>query len=441
MAKWRSSAAYRIAFTYSTAFALAILVLGAAVYFAADAEFRSQRDSAIAEESEELRDEVDSVQLRREIAERESDHPTAALGFALFDPAGRRVAGSLVTQRPAIGWSTITFIDPAEGPDAARALTVALRDGSRLVVAADSEMIETIDATILELFAGGFVAVLLVGIVGALLLGAYLRQRLERISGTAHAVIAGDLTRRVPVAARDDEFDEVGRALNTMLDRTAQLMENLRQVSSDVAHDLRTPLLRLRGQLEQVGTVEGAAERAIAQGDAVLALFTAILRIAEVESGGLVASFAPIDLSALVADVTADYLPVMIDSGHALGWSVAPDVWVRGHRELLAQAIGNLLDNVRVHTPACTSAHCTLAADGANAHLTVFDDGPGVRAADRQRILQRFARAEASRTLPGNGLGLSLVAAVATAHGGSTLVGEDDLSGLRLTLTLPRVLP
>jgi signal transduction histidine kinase len=222
-----------------------------------------------------------------------------------------------------------------------------------------------------------------------------------------------------------------------MLDRITQLMENLRQVSSDVAHDLRTPLLRLRNQLEQVGTVEGAARRAIEQGDALLALFASILRIAEIESGALTWSFVPTDISALARDMAESYAPALFDGGRVLTWTIDADVLVVGDRTLLAQAIINLLDNAGRHTPPGTNIELVLSCDARLAFLSIADNGPGVAHADRERILQRFVRGEASRTTPGNGLGLSLVSAVAAAHGGGVAVNDNE-PGFRLLLTLPR---
>lgn len=439
MASLRSSAAYRIAFTYAAALAAAILVLGIAVYFAADAEFRHQRDERIAAELSDLAQEPDGTAgLKDEIAERERGSTTESFVYALFDSAGKRIAGRMDTTRPAPGFSMIVFRDPVEGPDNARAKALDLPGRGRLVVAIDSEAVEAIDATILELFGIAFAVVLLVGLAGALLLGRYLRQRLGVISRTANAIVGGDLDKRMPVSVYGDEFDAVALALNAMLDRIAGLMDNLRQVSSDVAHDLRTPLLRLRGQLEQVGKVDGAAERALEQGDALLALFSSILRISEVEGGGLEQSFARVDLSALVDDVGDSFLPALSDSGHHLAWKVERGVMVWGDRELLAQAIANLLDNARVHTPMDTRVMLTLAADAAQARISVEDDGPGVPAAELPAILQRFYRGEASRTTPGNGLGLSLVAAVASAHGGGADTGGAS-TGLRVTITIPRI--
>lgn len=438
MIKLRVSAAYRIAFTYAAAFAAATLALGIAVYFAADAEFRHQRDGRISAELADLVLEPGGVAgLAKEIAERERGRTTESFGYALFDARGRRIAGRMDAARPALGFSMIVFQDADEGPDRARAKAVDVADGTRLVVAVDSEAIEAIDATILTLFGIAFVVVLLVGVAGALLLGRYLRQRLAGISRTANAIVTGDLHQRMPVSANRDEFDAVALALNAMLDRIAGLMDNLRQVSSDVAHDLRTPLLRLRGQLEEVGRVEGAAARAIEQGDALLALFGAILRIAEVEGGGLEQSFAQVDLSALVADVGDSFLPALSDSGHHLDCVVSPGIVVRGNRELLAQAIANLLDNVRAHTPAGTRVMLGLQTGDGDTRIVVADDGPGVADGERGAILRRFFRGEASRTTPGNGLGLSLVAAVAVAHGGTVAIG-DAAPGLIVTILLPK---
>lgn len=434
------SAAYRIAFIYSAALATAILLLGIAVYFAADAEFRRARDRAIADEVTALLHEGSGGHLADEVRERERAKATDSFGYALFDPAGHRIAGSLDTRRPQPGYGFITFHDPYEGADTARSETIALADGSRLVVAVDSEMIEEINRTILVIFAIAFAVVIVVGIVGALFLGSYLRGRLNSIGGTARAIMTGDFQQRVPIGSRGDEFDEVGVAINAMLDRIAALMENLRQVSSDVAHDLRTPLLRLRGQLERVGTVDGAAARAIEQGDELLMLFNAILRITEVEGGGLAQTFAPVNLTTLTEDVVESFLPAVLDSGRTLATQVDTDLFTLGDRELLAQALANLLDNAIVHTPPGTHVLVALERDGESVRLTVSDDGPGIAPADRAKLTQRFFRAEASRTTPGNGLGLSLVTAVAGAHRGDLCIGEEP-GGLRVIIRLPRRQP
>jgi signal transduction histidine kinase len=434
------SAAYRIAVTYAAAFALATIFLGIAVYFAADAAFRGQRDHAIAEELAELSEEGGRRGLMQEIREREANRTTAGFGYALFDPSGRQIAGTLTTARPVLGFSDVTFLDPIEGPDTARVKAADLHDGSRLLVGIDTETLENIDRTIFAIFAVAFLGVLLFGAVGAILLGRYLRLRLAAISTTAGSIVAGDISRRMPISPRGDEFDIAAKALNAMLDRIAALMDNLRQVSSDVAHDLRTPLVRLRNQLEQVGHVDGAAERALELGDELLRLFSAILRIAEVEGGGLDQDFAPVDLSGLVADIADGFAPALADTDHRLEWRVAPNVAISGNRDLLAQALANLLDNFRVHTPAGTQADLVLDAGEREARIVLADDGRGVPEEEREAILRRFYRTEASRTTPGNGLGLSLVAAVAGIHGGSVRI-SDNGPGLKVIITLPRTFP
>ena len=431
------SAAYRIAFAYSAAFALAILLLGTAVYLAADHEFRGQRDVAISAEAARVAGLGDPAAMARDVELRSRTRGREAFLYALFDPRGRRVAGQLDAVAPAPGRADVVFRDERDPADVARAATVALAAGWRLTVGVDGEPVERVNETILMLFGIAFAAVIAVGIAGALLLGGYLRRRLSSISGTAAAIVDGDLFRRVPMSERGDEFDEVGRAVNLMLDRIGRLMESLRQVSADVAHDLRTPLVRLRAQLALVGQEEGAAERALAQGDALLALFAAVLRIAEVEGGTAVAN-ASVDLGGIALGLAETYQPAFADAGQALQWVIAPDGLVRGDDQLLAQALVNLLDNARIHTPPGTHVRIELSTDGEQVRLSVIDDGPGVPAGDRGRILERFARGEASRTTPGHGLGLSLVDAIAAAHGGGVEV-SDAAPGLRVTITLPRI--
>ncbi|HEU4961882.1 MAG TPA: ATP-binding protein [Sphingomonas sp.] len=447
MIRLMRSAAYRIAFTYSAGFALAIVLLGAIVYVAADANFRRQQDSGIAAETRDL---VTSYRaeglgdLVEAIGAREQSSATNGYGYALFDARGRRIAGRLATGRPGAGFADIVFVDPREGPDPARALATDLPGGYRLVVAQDAEDIERLDRTILSLFGIAFGTIVVLGIGTALLLGGYLRARLGRLSAPARAIVAGDLDRRMPVGARADEFDQLALALNAMLDRIAQLLENLRQVSSDVAHDLRTPLARLRNQLEEAleGPRDPAAyrsglEQAITRSDELLKLFAAILRISEVEAGALKRTFGPVDITDLVRDLCDSYAPAIADGGRTLACDVADGLVLRGDRELLAQALINLLDNAQNHTPAGTTIHVAAVAGGETIRLTVADDGPGVAPADRARIVHRFARLDNSRGTPGHGLGLNLVVAVAQAHGGDVAI-DDNRPGLIVTIALPR---
>lgn len=241
----------------------------------------------------------------------------------------------------------------------------------------------------------------------------------------------------------DDEFDRLATVLNAMLDRIGALIGNLRQVSSDIAHDLRTPLTRLRAEAERAaGEWDGSEiararlHKVVAQADEVLEIFAALLRISEIEAGGGRRGFGPLDLSTLVEEMSESYEPALRDGGRQLRWTVVPGVTITGDRQLLAQAIVNLIENAATHTPPGTMVEVMLdhAPDGIR--LSVRDDGPGIAMADRERVLQRFTRLDASRATPGHGLGLSLVTAIAGMHA-MDLRLEDAAPGLRVVLHLP----
>jgi signal transduction histidine kinase len=443
MARLPRSAAYRIAFVYSAAFAFAVLLSGIVLFLAIHVAFTRELDATVKDEASVLTAEYRSDgegELADAIAQREASSSRDRLLYAVFGADGRRIHGSLDTGFPPLGLHDLTFIDPREGPDRARGIAVDLAGGRRLLVAADRERIEQVDRTIVSIFASAFLLVLLLGAGGALLLGSYLRRRLGAISDAAEAIVRIDMRRRMPVGARGDEFDRLARSLNLMLDRIDGLIENVRQVSGDIAHDLRTPLARLRNQLEKglANGLDSQARRdvlddAIRRVDEVLALFSAILRISEVESGRIRRTFAPVDLSALVADVCESYSPALLDAGRILTCSIQPGLEISGDRELIAQAVINLLENAQGHTPVGTAIGVSLSAAPDTIRLAVADDGPGIPDEDKERIIQRFVRLDPSRSAPGHGLGLNLVAAVARLHE-ARLGFEDNKPGLRAVL-------
>jgi len=351
------SAARRIALVGFLTYAATMLLLGLAVYWATHAAFARQIDSNIEHATKALLAEYrdDGVRgLAEAVAGQQGPGPIA-LGTALFAPNGHRIAGNLDTRAPALGWHRIVFLDPVEGLDPARAQTTALNGGYRLVVAADLESLESIDNIILGLFAAALIVILLVGLGGALLLSRYLRRRLGNIETTAAAIMAGDMGQRAMEGTAGDEFDRVAGSLNAMLDRIAALVANLRQVSADIAHDLRTPLTALRNQLEMMRRHGGAGsaeqvDEAVERAEDLLSLFNAILRISEVEEGNIRKAFAPVDLSALAADLGDTLSLLASDGGRVLDTAIALDVVVTGDRELLAQAIINLVENALHHT-------------------------------------------------------------------------------------------
>lgn len=426
------SAANRIAWVAFLAYAGAMLVLGVAVYFAMHTAFSRQIDTTIEQTSSSLLEEYrdDGIRGLSEAINQLHGPGPISLGTALFGPDGQRMAGNLKTKMLAPGWQRIVFTDPLEGPDLARAKVTSLSGGYRVVVAADLESLEAIDRTIFGMFGVALAALLLLGLAGALSLAAYLRRRLAGIESTAAAIAGGDLGRRATVGATGDEFDRVAASLNAMLDRIAGLIANLQQVTGDLAHDLRTPLSRLRNQLERLSGSGHDAERealvegAVMQADDVLALFDAILRISEVEEGSLKRVFSLINLSDLVAELGETLAPLAEDAGRSLQVTIGPDLRVQGDRELLAQAIINLVENALRHTPEGAAIQLQAKANDVGAIVSVRDNGQGIPTAEGERVQERFVRLEAARATPGHGLGLSLVRAIAEAHGASLTLGN-----------------
>jgi signal transduction histidine kinase len=442
MRKWRSSAAYKIAFMNFGAYAVGLALLGAIVFAVMHIAFTRQLDSMVSDEAQTLVDEFHSGgdgELAEAIAVREASSSPTHMMYGVYAPDGRRIHGSFPASRPESGLHPIAFQDNSEGPDKARARVVDLSPTERLVVAVDSDWLEAIERIMIVIFSIAFAGACALGFVGAVALGSYLKRRLHSITESAEAIIGGDIRKRMPVTQRRDEFDRLAITLNRMLDRIEGLLESLRQVSNDIAHDLRTPLARLRHNLE-LGSVDGADAvigNAIQQVDEVLALFAAILRLAEVESGETKRFFVAVDVTALMTELAESYAPVFEDQSRTLIWAIEPALSVEGDRELLAQAVVNLLENAQRHTPQGTVVRLTAASAGSRIGLQVADNGPGVPKSDLNRVTKRFARLETSRNSAGYGLGLSLVTAVARLHGGQ-LELRNLAPGLSATIELPR---
>jgi hypothetical protein len=437
-----SSTAFRSAAFFSMAFTVLMLVLGTGMYWAVRRELAYELDQrVITERAAILREAADSGGLARTIRLRAAQE-RSDMRYALLDAGGREVAGQPIAAVPPAGWSSMNFPKKSGRPDDTRAFASRTADGGLLIVGSDPEAIEKLDERMVPLFAAAFGLIVAIGVAGAFLLGRGLQRRLDTINRTAEAIIAGDLTQRMPMRGSGDEFDRLSTTLNAMLDRIDGLLGNLRQVSGDIAHDLRTPLTRLRQKLElaaggpdEPAPLKGAVHEAIEQTDDMLALFAGILGISEIEAGGAGVRMARVDLSALVTDLADSYLPSAEDGGRVLSRDIAPGIFIEGNRELLAQAGVNLLDNALRHTPAGTAIGISLAARGDDVVLAVSDRGPGIPAAERERMFTRFTRLESSRSTPGHGLGLSLVAAIARAHGGSATL-DDHHPGAIAMITL-----
>jgi signal transduction histidine kinase len=283
---------------------------------------------------------------------------------------------------------------------------------------------------------------LALGLAGGLIMTRNMLRRVEAVNRTSASIIEGDFSERVPLTGSGDEFDQLAANLNAMLDQIERLMTGMRQVTDNIAHDLRTPLSRMRSRLEVTLLERPDATRyaealgqTIAEADQLLGTFNALLSIAEAEAGSRRETMAVVDLGEIARSVAELYEPVADEKGLTLIVEIAPWLPVRGDRHLLSQAIANLLDNALKYT-AQGSVTLRVRRVGDQVRAEIADTGPGVPPERRAAVFDRFVRLEGSRSTPGNGLGLSLVRAVAKLHGGEVHL-EDNSPGLRAVFTLP----
>jgi signal transduction histidine kinase len=432
------STTLRLAALYTVAFALAVVVLGAITVVSTREALSKQFDARITAESAALVQEYRSEGLGGVVeAVRERDRTPGAVDYGLQGPSGEALAGRLAASRSPLGWSVVRTDPKAE---AVRVLTVGLPDGHRLLVGDEEERIEALDGALLRGFAGAFVGVVVLGVAGGYALNRDVHRRLSAISGTAEAIIDGDMARRVPVRGSNDDLDRLALTFNRMLDRIAGLMESLKQVSNDIAHDMRTPLTRLRQKLES-GLTEpqeraAALEGALGDLDSILDTFAGLLRIAQIESGARRAAFRPSDLSAIGHTVVEAFAPSAEDAQQTLRLEGDASVPVVGDPELLTQMLVNLVENALRHAGPGADIRVAAARGESAATLAVIDNGPGVPSQERERLFDRFYRLERSRSTPGSGLGLALVAAVARLHGAEVRLLSAE-PGLEARVTFP----
>ena len=440
---------FRLTLLYATWFSLSALVLFGFIYWVVTDYTARQLDAAIAAQVTSLRQDAGSqgrVHLTSLIGQRSDASGGREFAYLLEDASGARIAGTLPPMAPATGWQDLPYSETAgldeEDGHGWRALGTRLEDGSFLLVAKDIYQIDEVLDLMERIFGWGFAVTLVLAFIGGAVVSAGFLRRLDTINRTCREIVDGNLSRRIPTAGSGDDFDLLSGNLNRMLDRIQTLMENLRQVSNDIAHDLRTPLSRLRLRLESAragasssADYEAATDHAIAEIDAVLGTFNALLRIAQIESGSRRAGFASVDLTALTRSIVETYAPVAEDQGHTITAAIAPEISVHGDRELLTQLLVNLVENALCHTPSGSIIDVSLlAADGeAGPQMIVADTGLGIPAGERDKVLRRFHRLDTSRTSTGCGLGLSLVTAVVDLHG-ATVTLEDNGPGLRVTV-------
>jgi signal transduction histidine kinase len=284
------------------------------------------------------------------------------------------------------------------------------------------------------------------GIAGGVLVSRGFLSRTDAIARTCRAIMAGNLATRIPVRGTQDELDRLSQTINAMLDRIAGLMENVRQVTNDIAHDLRTPVTHLRHRLEHArlharerADYDKALEAALATSDEILALFAALLRIAQIEGGARRAGFAMVDLADLLSHLRDMFGPVADDAKHLLVLKPSGPVTIRGDRELLVQLFSNLIENAIVHTPPGTRIEIALETAENFTRISVSDDGPGVPPEEHAQLFRPLYRREASRSQPGHGLGLALVQAIADLHEAEIEMAPAPKGGFSITIAFPRV--
>jgi signal transduction histidine kinase len=448
------STGFRLLAWYVVVFGASVAMLLFIVYWIALAAIDEQLSDSVERETDVLVElyrggSVD--RLARAIQLRMVDLRPPRRYYLLLDAQGERIAGNLPSMKPAEGEVVlpVSFLFPERGSkavDPADAHPVLARgrrleNGEFLLVGENRYRAVKAQEAIIRAFAWGIAITVLLAAGGGAALGVGFLRRIETINRTTRSIMDGDLSKRVPASGSGDEMDQLALNLNAMLDRIQVLMESLKRVSDDIAHDLRTPLSRLRQKLEAARGKTGPSgdavvEQSIAELDAILETFAALLRISHIEAGARRAAFSDVGLGPLVATVSEAYVPVAEDRGQQLIAAIADAPPIHGDRELLTQMMANLIENPIRHCPAGVVITVALSSEGGSPVLQVSDTGPGIPVSERESVFRRFYRLEASRTTPGSGLGLALVKAIADLHGASVNL-SDNRPGLRVTVRFP----
>jgi signal transduction histidine kinase len=428
---------------YALLFSASAIILFAVIYWATAVYMTSELDAAIDSDMTELEAVLragGTGALAATIEDRVRQMPSGPMLYLLQNRSGKVLAGNLPGARNGEGRFDFAAAWGAGRRRSIHAREVALPGGEYLQVGVDAHMRNEMRELILRAFGWSFAITLVLAFGGGAAISGGLLRRVETIGRTAREIMAGDHSRRLPVRGTDDEFDHLTASLNAMLDRVESSIEATRQISNDIAHDLRTPLTRLRQRLElargrarSVDELRAAMDRGIGEVDAILETFGALLRIAEVESGSAVRHFREIDLSELLFTMVEVYQPMAEEKGQSFAADIAAGLQVSGDHELLAQMLANLIENAMKHSPQRAAITLIAADRGDGVEIVLTDTGPGIPEDERDRVFRRFHRLETSRTTPGSGLGLPLVAAVTALHNIGVELGE-NAPGLRIIL-------
>lgn len=458
LGKLLRTTAFRLTLFYLLVFALFAAFL--LVYFALNTRrlVTQQIESTVDAEIGGLAEQYSQGGIRRLVAviDQRSRRPGSSL-YLVTSPKGEGLAGNIGALSPGLldkpGWVETEYRrieEPEVAEHHALARVFLLPGGFRLLVGRDLEERERIYNIVWSAGQWSVAIVIILGIAGGVFVARRVLRRVDAMTHTTQTIMAGDLSGRLPVGGSGDELDRLALNLNAMLERIEALMQGLREVSDNVAHDLKTPLTRLRNRCEEAlrtakteTEFRAALDGTIAESDDLIRTFNALLLIARTESGETRDNMTEFDAADVARGVAELYEPVADDAGLTLRVDAEPSP-MKGNRELVTQALANLVDNAIKHagpSGAVNGAAPEIAvaahANGGTIQLSVGDQGPGIPEGDRERVIGRFVRLEESRSKPGSGLGLSLASAVARLHGG-TLRLEDNAPGLRATIELPR---
>lgn len=447
--------AFRLAALYMVLFAASVLTLLVFIYFSTADFVERQTEETIGAEITGLLEQYSEhglLGLIEAINSRTTTERNQPTLYLLADPRLRPIAGNLAAwphtepitgKRGWVRFSVELTRSGAKTTYEAMASVTILNGDYRLLVGRDLRDAVVFRRRVEQTLFFAALLTLALGLVGGLLMTRNVLRRVEAVNRTSASIIQGDFSERVPVTGSGDEFDQLAANLNAMLDQIERLMAGMRQVTDNIAHDLRTPLSRLRARLEvtllerpDTNRYAEALAETIAEADHLLGTFNALLSIAEAEAGARRDTMAEVELDEIARSVADLYEPVAEEKGLKLVLDIASPAPVRGDRHLLSQAIANLLDNALKYTPEGEVRLIVRHTDDAHVQLEIADTGPGVPAAHHQHVFDRFFRLENSRSTPGNGLGLSLVRAVAKLHGGDVHL-EDNRPGLRVIMILP----
>ena len=451
--------AVRLTLRYALAYAVVMGLILAALFWTSSRYVDSQLEAGLEQELFSLTGKFESggpQQLAQAVSQREEHGLEEDRYYLLVGRDGARIAGNLLAWPPDSNipydskvhsvWIEDDIIPDKRYDDDAYwpVIVRELPDGSRLLLARSVRQAEDLQESMLYLMAFILTMAVLLALAMGVTLGRTILGRMDAISNTADEIMAGDLSQRVPASGSNDEFDALAVRLNSMLDRIQKLIKGIREVTDNVAHDLRSPLSRLRNRLEVTLLESRSADeyrqaigKTIEDAESLIKTFNTMLGIAQLDSGNNRTQWGHVDLNALAYDLEELYKPVAGLKEQELRLVTGEPAEITGSRDLLAQAIGNLLDNAIKYTPNGGLIELQVSPSFDTVEVTVADSGPGIPDSEKAHVLERFVRLESSRHTPGNGLGLSLAKAVATLHG-AELILSDNRPGLVVTMRLPR---